>query len=71
MFVIEFHKNSAVNFYNLRGQKEWYGSDYGRGTKLEVIDIISANRSHVYCLGIDGETVEVPLDAVNIISVTC
>ena len=55
-FSIRFTKDTEVKFADPRsGRPFWYGSDYGKGSTLEVVDFISGGESEIRVLLTDGE----------------
>lgn len=67
MVVIEFTEFGEASFCNDRGKREWYGSDYDKGGRIEVRDIVSANEKFIHCIGLDHETVELPVTKIRIV----
>lgn len=67
MFKILFLKDTKVDFLDPKtGKKEWYGSDYWRGTSMEVADILSGNSTTIHAKCLDGETAVLETEAVQI-----
>lgn len=67
MLKILFLKDTKVVFLNSKtGKREWYGSDYWRGTSMEVADILSGNPVTIRAKCLDGETAVLETEAVRI-----
>lgn len=47
-------------------RKQWYLCYYGKGTGMEVADVLSGNSQHIFALCTDGEIVVVPSKAVRL-----
>ena len=67
-FKIQFTRDTEVKFADPRtGRELWYGSDYGRGSTLEVVDFISGGKSEIKVLLTDGEHGILETDAVKVL----
>jgi hypothetical protein len=57
-FKITFTENTEVEFINPDTmKKEWYKCYYGRGTSMEVADLLSGNTQRIFAICADGEIV--------------
>lgn len=57
-FKITFTENTEVEFINPDTmKKEWYKCYYGRGTSMEVADLLSGNTQRIFAICTDGEIV--------------
>lgn len=55
-FKIKFTEPTDVHFINPQTMKqEWYKCWYGRGTSIDVADILSGNTKHIFAVCTDGE----------------
>jgi hypothetical protein len=63
-----FTQNTEIRFIDPDTRRwMWYLAFYGRGTSLEVLDILSANNKEIYAKCIDGETCVIDANAVVIL----
>lgn len=59
---IKFAGDTEVRFIDPDTRRwMWYASFYGRGSTMEVLDILGANEREVYLKCLDGETCVVDL----------
>mgnify|MGYP000879960385 CR=1 FL=1 len=66
-FKISFTENTEVGFIDpVTMKKQWYLCYYGRGTSMEVADILSGNTQHIFAICTDGEIVFVETKAIRI-----
>lgn len=57
-FRIGFTEATEVGFIDPETMKrQWYVCYYGRGTSMEVADILSGNTQHIFAICTDGEIV--------------
>ena len=57
-FKISFTQATEVGFIDPETMKrQWYVCYYGRGTSMEVADILSGNTQHIFAICTDGEIV--------------
>lgn len=66
-FKFFFTNSTEVGFINPDTmKKEWYTCYYGKGTSLEVADLLSGNTQKVFALCTDGEIVFVDTNVIKI-----
>jgi len=66
-FKITFTDSTDAEFINPDTMKrEWYKCYYGRGTSVEVYDLLSGNTQHIFAICTDGEIMFVETRVVRI-----
>ena len=65
---IGFTDNTEVRFIDPDTRRwMWYMSFYGRGSSIEVLDILGANTKEIYARCMDGETCVIDTNVVKIL----
>jgi hypothetical protein len=66
-FKITFTEATEVGFIDPETmKKQWYLCYYGRGTSMEVADLLSGNTQYIFAICTDGEIVFVNTRVVRI-----
>lgn len=66
-FKIVFTEATEVGFIDPETmKKQWYLCYYGRGTSMEVADLLSGNTQYIFAICTDGEIMFVETKAIRI-----